>query len=264
MNERLRILKLLEEGKINAEEAARLLEALNGGESRKRHLHSPHFSFWHTIENIPEMVSSAMASAFKHVSVVEKLEYGKKQKISIRGVSGDIEIQGADVDNITIDKEGLAKVMENEDTLEIKTISGDMSIILPRSTLLEIKGVSGDVQLKGLDSMLEIASVDGDIEGKDLSGSMKINVVSGDVDLQYKQIDNIEINAKTGDIVLRLSRDIAAEIEVQTGEDEGDIECEFELKDKIEKENYLKGIINKARGKIQIKNDYGDVSILRK
>lgn len=264
LNERLRILKLLEEGKITAEEAVRLLDALNGGESRKRHgpLHA--FSFWHTMENIPDMVSSAMQDAFKHVSVAEKLEYGKKSKIILKGVSGDIEIQGTDTDAITIDKEGLAKVMENDDSLEVKTISGDMRITTPRSTQLEVRGVSGDIQLNGLSGILEIASVDGDINGKDLCGSLKINIVSGDIDVHYRKVDHIEIHEKTGDVVLRLAKDIAVEIEIQTGEDEGEIECEFDLNDKIEKDNYLKGSINKGGGKIHIKNDYGDVSIQKK
>lgn len=264
LNERLRILKLLEEGKINAGEAVRLLDALNGGESRKRHGPPHAFSFWHTMENIPDMVSSAMQDAFKHVSVAEKTEYGKKSKMILRGVSGDIEIHGADTDVIVIDKEGLAKVMENEDSLEVKTISGDMRITMPRSTQLELRGVSGDIQLNGLSGIMEIASVDGDINGRDLSGSLKVNIVSGDIDLHYRKADHIEIHEKTGDVVLRLAKDIAAEIEIRTGEDEGDIECEFDLRDKIEKDNYLKGTINKGGGKIQINNDYGDVSIQKK
>jgi len=264
LNERLRILKLLEEGKINAGEAVRLLDALNGGESRKRHGPPHGFSFWHTMENIPDMVSSAMQDAFKHVSVAEKTEYGKKSKMILRGVSGDIEIHGADTDVIVIDKEGLAKVMENEDSLEVKTISGDMRITMPRSTQLELRGVSGDIQLNGLSGILEIASVDGDINGRDLSGSLKVNIVSGDIDLHYRKADHIEIHEKTGDVVLRLAKDIAAEIEIRTGEDEGDIECEFDLRDKIEKDNYLKGTINKGGGKSQINNDYGDVSIQKK
>jgi len=36
LNERLRILKLLEDGKINADEAARLLEALSHSEGREK------------------------------------------------------------------------------------------------------------------------------------------------------------------------------------------------------------------------------------
>ena len=251
---------MLEEGKINSEEAARLLEALNSSESRKRHPHP--FSFWQSIETIPDMVSSAMHSAFKDISSFEPVNYAKKEKIELRLVSGDINVKGIDTDTITVQKDGFGQVKEHDDTLEIKTFSGDVSITLPKHTNLIIKGVSGDLELSDIDGTIEIASVSGDITGKNLSGGIKADIVSGDVDLQYDKTDRIEIHAKTGDIVLRLVRDVAAEIEVETGE--GDIECEFDLKDKVEKDDYLKGIINKTGGKIYIRNEYGDVAILRK
>lgn len=258
MNERLSILKLLEQRKINAEEAARLLEALNEGETKKK---GP-FGFWHSMEVIPEMVSSAIAGSFKHATTKENLQFPKKNKIDFKGISGDIEVIGEDTELISIQKDGFAKIKEEEHTLEIKAISGDVKIKTPKNIDLEIKGVSGNLDIYNLNGKIEIASVSGDITGKELSGSLKGEFVCGDVDLSYKEVDKINIKTKTGDITLRLDKNAAAEVEVETKD--GDIDCEFELKNKEEKTNYLRGIINKPSGKIEIKNDYGDVAIKKK
>lgn len=263
MNERLRILKLLEEGRISAEEASRLLEALGGGESRKRH-HPHGLSFWHSLESIPEMVTSAMAGAFADLSSLDPVGYPRKPRLELRLVSGDIEIQGRpDADLITVRKDGIGKVKEHGDTLEIKTISGNMSITLPAKTDLLIKGVSGDISLSTIDGRIEMTSVSGDITGKNLAGSLVADIVSGDADFAFDRVDRIEIFEKTGDVTLRLPENTAAEIEVSTGAGEGDVECEFDLRERLQKDNLLKGIINKPGGKIVIKNDYGDVAILK-
>jgi len=262
LSERLRILKLLEEGKINAEEAARLLEALNGGESRKRHGPPHAFSFWHTMDSIPEMVTSAIHGAFGHASAEETLKFSKKQKLELKGVSGDIDISGKDTDIITIEKDGFVGVNESPDTLQIKALSGNLEITVPKAINLGIKGVSGDLNIAHVNGIIEIATVSADICGKDLSGSLKADIVSGDVELEYSMIDKIEIKEKTGDVSITISKDTEAEIEVETRE--GEIDCEFELKDAVEKNGYLKGTINKPGGKIFIRNEYGDVAIQKK
>jgi hypothetical protein len=67
--------------------------------------------------------------------------------------------------------------------------------------------------------------------------------------------------SKNGDIVVRLAKDVAAEIEVET---RGDISCDFELKNKEEKRNWLRGIINRPGALIELRNEYGDVAIRRR
>jgi len=258
LNERLRILKLLEEGKINADEAERLLKALNECETGRRR---PHHRFWNSMEIIPEIITSTIAGPFKHFTTKEELQFPRKNRIEFRGISGNIIITGKNIDNIQIDKEGFAKIREADDTLEIKAISGDITISAPKNIDIEIKGVSGNLDIEGVNGKIGISSVSGEIDGKELSGSFKGDFVSGDVSLEYKNIEGIDIKSKTGNITLRLDENVEAEIEIETKY--GNIDCEFELKEGTRKRNYLKGIIKDPKAKIEIRNEYGSVAIVK-
>lgn len=261
MNERLKILKLLEEGKIRAEEAERLLQALNEGDSRRR---GPHYwSFWKSMETIPEIISTAVAGSFRHGmnAAEEELKFGLKKKIAIEGISGDIEIIGTEAGEITVEKSGMARIMDMGQTLAIKAINGDLRIKSPSDLDIEFKGVSGDLDLKRINGQIVVSSVSGDIKGQELAGSFKGNFVSGDVELDYKAVDRIEIHAKSGDIEIRLDPDVQARLEIRTKT--GDIDCDLDLQGKEETDGLLSGTFNAPIGRIEIQADYGDVSVLK-
>ncbi len=259
LNERLRILKLLEEGKINAEEAARLLEALSQSETKER---KRRYKIWSSIEAIPEVIASTINSSFKNIISRETLQFSKREKIEFKGVSGEIEITGYDTDTIEIEKEGFAKIMENDNRLEIKAISGNIKMKIPMTTDLAIKGVSGNINISRLNSVIEIASVSGDIKGEELSGTFIGDFVTGDVDLDYKSINKIRVKSKSGYITLRLDETIETHIEVVT--EDGSIDCDFDLKDEEKTDTLLKGTLNKPTAQIFIKNDHGDVAIKKR
>jgi DUF4097 and DUF4098 domain-containing protein YvlB len=260
LNERLRILKLLEEGKIKAEEAERLLQALNEGEGRRKGHHG--WGFLGSMESIPDIISASMAGSFHDASGKEKMKYPRKKKIVFRGLSGDIYIQGEESEGIFIEKDGIAKIVEESEALVIKAISGDLKIKAPRDTDIELKGVSGDLDLNDLKSRIDISSVSGDILGRGLSGSFRGDFVSGDIDLEYDSVERIEIKSKSGDIEIGLDPKVEATLEIESKY--GNIDCDFDLMEKEDDDDRLKGVINKPTGKIEIRNDYGDVQITKK
>lgn len=256
MNERLRILKLLEDGKINADEAARLLEALShseGREKRTRH------KIWSSFEAIPEVIATAINSSFKGVISKETFHFPKKEKIIFKGISGDVEIFGDTSDTINIEKDGFAKIMERDNLLMIKAITGSLKMKIPVQTDFTIKGVSGDIKISQLKSTIEIASVSGNIMGKELSGSFIGDFVSGDVDLDFQSLDRIEIKSRSGDITLRLDENIETTIDIET--EDGHISCDFELQNKEMKAHKLTGTIRNSKGLIKIRNEHGNVTV---
>jgi len=258
LNERLRILKLLEDGKINADEAARLLEALSQSETKHT---KGHHRMWNGIEAIPEVIAAAVATSFKHAKEKESLHFPKKKRIEFRGISGELIIEGSGQAAIEIEKDGFAKIKEKDNSLEIKALSGKINISTPATTDLLIKGISGDLNISHIIGMIEIESVSGDIRGERLSGSFIGGFVSGDVNIGYKKVDKINIRSKTGDILLKLDEKVEAEVYLET--ERGTIECDFELKEETKKANRLKGIINKPKAKIEIRNIHGDIRIKR-
>jgi hypothetical protein len=259
LNERLRVLKLLEDGKINAEEAARLLEALSHTESReKKRKHK----VWSSLETIPDVIASAITTSFKHPGVKETIEFPKKKKIDFRGISGDLMINGMTQDVIEVEKDGLAKMKEKNNALEIKALSGKTTINAPITTDFGIKGISGSIRISHIAGSIEIESVSGETIGTELSGSFTGNFISGDVDLDYHKTEKVSIRSKTGNVILRLDTKIEAEIDLET--EQGTISCDFALEDEEKKTHRLTGIINKPKAKIEIKSSYGDIAIKKR
>lgn len=256
MNERMKVLKLLEEGKINAEEAAKLLEALNYSTSKEKK-----GSFWSYFGMGPEFLGTVFKS-FKHFNTEEEVKIPKKKRIEFKGVSGDLEVVGSETETIQIEKEGMAIITEDDDTLKIKAVSGDIKIITPKDINFEFKGISGDLEITEIKGDIDLSSVSGEIKGSGLSGSFKGEVVSGDIDLDFDEVKGISIKSKSGDVTLRLNEGVNARIEIET--EEGETRCEFQLKEEIRKENYLKGIIGEPKAEIKIHNEYGDVIIKKK
>lgn len=263
MNEQMRILKLLEDGKISSDEAARLLEALSQPQTRAKKVKA---SIWSALENIPEVIALAISDSCKtsgkSSEIEETLQFPAKNKIEFKGISGDLILLGKDSDTIEIEKDGFVKVKEKGDVLEIKALSGDMKITAPHSTNFMIKGVSGDMDISHLTGTIDIQSVSGDITGKKLSGKFFGDFVSGDIDLEYEKVEAIEIKSKTSDIILRLDKKTEAELDIKTTK--GTIDCDFELKNEEKEEFRLKGIINKAKAKIVISSEYGDIAIKKR
>jgi len=259
LNERLQILKLLEEGKINAEEAERLLEAVGKSTSYDK---GTRHKIWTSLEGLPKVISAALGNSFSESAEAEFHKYPGKKKIKFKGISGNLKIEGTDTERISIQKDGFAKIKELEDAIEIKALSGNVTIDVPKATDLAIAGISGDIEILNTEGNLEIESVSGDIIGKELSGSLIAEIVSGDMELDFKKTEKIEIKAKSGNVTLILDEKVEAELEIETKD--GDVKCDFELKDRHEDANMLKGTINKPGASIEIKNKHGNVEIKRR
>ena len=258
MNERLQILKMLEESKISAEEAERLLQAVSQPSSQDKR---SHYRIWSSLEGIPKVIKAALGNAFAD-SAEESHQFVNKKKVRFKGISGNLEITGTKASGIDIQKDGFAKIKELEDTVVINALSGNVSINAPKKTDLSIAGISGNTDISNIVGDLEIESVSGDITGKGLSGSLRGEIVSGNMDLDYSDVEKITIKSKSGNVILRLDETIEASLEIESKT--GIIACEFDLCEREEDDNYLKGIINKPGAKIRIENRHGNVEIKKR
>jgi DUF4097 and DUF4098 domain-containing protein YvlB len=156
LNERIQILKLLEEGKINAEEAERLLEAVGKSSSGEKGTRQ---KIWTSIEGLPKVISAALGNSFSESAETEFHKYPGKKKVKFKGISGNLEIEGADTERIEIQKDGFAKIKEMDDSVAIKALSGNVKMTVPKMIDLEIAGISGDIDVTNIQGKLEIESV---------------------------------------------------------------------------------------------------------
>lgn len=286
MEERERILKLLEEGKINADEAAKLLNAL--GETYRwapRHVPGPDFGkriarkVELSLKGLPEMIERNIWFATKGAE--QELEFDPKENLILKSVSGDVNINGDDEKKIRINLCCGHKVNETENELAIKVMSGDLDVKVPKSQKVVMKAAAGDVSVSNLDSELTVrigggdldleniagklsAGVGGgDLKGKDISAELNIKVGGGDIDLDLAACPGGSIELGGGDINLALPEKANIELVVHKPED-GDIDSEFELKPSEEDEEMLHAVIGKPEAKLYVKLKRGDLNIRKR
>lgn len=254
LNEQLRILKMLEDGKINADEAARLLEAIRTpSHGARRH------RFINNFEHIPEIIAARINGSIKHAVARTTETFPEKERVIFTGISGDLRICGKETDTIEVTRDGFVKIVDESSTLRLKGLGGDVLINTPRKTDVTVKGVSGNIAVNDIDGQLSIKSVSGDIQVTNLSGDLGGTFVSGNVLVDCAFLKNAEITAKAANITLRMDKKTEASIEVETLD--GDISCDFVLKNEEKTSHALKGILNKPTGSISIKNEHGSVHL---
>lgn len=255
MEERERILRLLEEGKITAEEAIRLLELLSKKEKKG--------FFFDIFEEIPEVISEIFIKIGDSLkSHYETLFLSPREKIIIESVGGDIQIFGRDISEVKIERTGFAKISSEKEFLKISSLRGDLKIETNYQTEIKLSTISGKFSLFSIRKGIDFQTVSGKIFGKDISGKIKGKTISGDMELIVDDFSEIELMTKSGEIILELKEGISASLELY-GKRENII-SDISLKIIEEKENYLKAIINKEGNPIKIINELGKVKIRKR
>jgi len=225
--ERVRILKMLEDGKISASEAEKLLLALKG-QPRPEAISSDELRVrmrrlgLREMRRMPEVVGTVIKEAVEdglNAAVrKQRFEFESKGRLLIRNVSGDTEIDAWDKSTILFDRDegGLWKANEREGMIMAKVLSGDLRVRVPRRTSLNVNSVSGDILVHGVTGKLETKSVSGDVELRDISETVDVSTTSGDI--KTRDIDGkCHIMTVSGDIDLGFRKDLAGLVETRSG-----------------------------------------------
>lgn len=291
--ERERILKLLEEGRITAEQAARLIEALGrprpaGGPRSGEWLPPPRASRVRMAEldRIPDIVASAVASAMKSgfgSRTDLPTEFPGKSSLFLKSVSADVTVEGWDEDRLKVESEaGMTRVREREDIVMVRAIAGDFRIRLPREARLELTTVSGDVQVRGTGGRFGLKGVSGDVTLEGFAGEVRVQTVSGDVRLRRVE-GRLEVESKSGDVSLSAAGPVSGSLASKSGdvrlelkaeadllldlecEDEGEIEFDTGLKHEIieQSERRLRVRIGAGTRELKVRTSDADIAVRR-
>lgn len=169
---------------------------------------------------------------------------GENGTFSLHGVSGDVEIRGADTDEARViaDSTGHGHmplvVRRSEGGLHIEVeqkgfdlfgrgksnTSIDFQVELPRMARVEINGVSSDVGARGLAGEQTYRSVSGDIAVDGHGGRIALTTVSGDAKLRSDEPMSANLTTTSGDVdiatplldALQL-RTVSGDIEIKAG-----------------------------------------------
>jgi len=289
--ERARILKMLEEGKITAQEAEKLLLALKG-QPRPEAMSSDELRMkmrrfgLREMRRMPDVVSSVIKEAVEDglTAAVRKqrFEFESRGRVLVRNVSGDTEIEGWDKSTVLFDRDegGLWKANEREGMIMAKVLSGDLRVRVPHKTGLEInsvsgdilvkdtagklqvKSVSGDVELRRVGEALDVSTNSGDIKTRDIDGKCHVTTVSGDVDLGFRKDLNGLVETRSGDVDIWVPANANVMLEAEVVVD-GEIHNEVEVKcDHIEeKEHHLRLGFGKHENHLWVRCRSGDITV---
>jgi DUF4097 and DUF4098 domain-containing protein YvlB len=294
-NERDRILKLLEDGKISADQATRLIEALGSDRAEPgfgRYAHGPfvprrHFRMrsHREFERIPDIiataVSSAMKSGFEESGEEQSEDFPGKRNLVVKSVSGDLEVIRGEEDRVGLSySSGIVKVRSSGEQVIVRTMAGDVSARVPADGRLELEVVSGDVAISGSGSRIEVKTVSGDVaitqttgdaQVKTVSGDVRLDGVSGDlgVDTRSGDVDLVpagpvagNLRTVSGDVTVALPKDADLILEMDV-EKEGDIDVDDALRHEVieESDGHLKVKFGAGSRTLVVKTRNGDIKI---
>lgn len=186
MEEIRRIIKMLEEGKITAEEAEKLISAIEEKSRKERGILNFGKIIGDTVSSalsvIPEILGSVLFFSEKEILDEEKaLSFNKEEPLEINISGGDLDVKIGETDEVILKGKGRYNFSENKLNLS----AGDFSLILPK--------------LKELKLIINAGDLDGDIFAD------KINIIlnAGDADLSLKSFElNCIVNMGDMDIKL--------------------------------------------------------------
>ncbi len=231
MNEKMKILKMLEEGKITSEEAIKLLEAIGEREET--------FSFANLggvisrivgkeLKRIPEIIEksinagitsgmSGMKYAWKTAEDFEAKDYTFQniEKIKIENFTGSTEIMGEERDDIHLSAGG--EVKEKDGILEIFNFVDSIDCRTPFNMDLNIKDMAGSTYINNISGNMEIANYAGDVEIQNSKGRVKIRAMAGDITIEDME-GEVSLEAFAGDVELKGVKRLKGEIESFAGD----------------------------------------------
>jgi len=303
MEEKMRILNLLKEGKITTDEAARLLDAVDKKSENEEHrAHQIRFKkhfmpVMPGIEVLPETVANAISNAMSKLETTfadkEKRfktvihddteccnkQFSAKSSITIRTVSGDVDIKGGDQSEINLECCGMMKNDERDKELLVSSVSEDIDIKTPEKINLSISAVSGDIDIENIIGNIECESVSGDLEAtsitgkitfKSASGDIEINKLEGgvevkgassDIEIEYTEPDDSKIETKSGDVSITLPEKTNAILELYSEDGEINVDKIDKYEELDKSDGYLKIGIGKKTKTITVKTKSGDIEI---
>jgi DUF4097 and DUF4098 domain-containing protein YvlB len=293
-NERDRILKLLEDGKITADQATRLIEAL--GSERPEpdfgpHMRGPfgpqrHFRMRGTrdFERIPDVVATAVASAMKNgfePGEERSTDFPDKRHLLVKSVSGDLDVTRGEEGRVGLSYSGgMVKVRTSGDQVVVRTMAGDVSATVPTDGRLELEVVSGDISISEAGARIQVKTVSGDVDIAQTTGDAQVRTVSGDVNL-HRVTGSFEVETRSGDVELVASGPISGSLSSLSGdiavalpkdadlvlelsvEDEGDIDVDVDLPHEVleEHEGYMKVQLGAGSRVLKVNTHSADIEV---
>jgi DUF4097 and DUF4098 domain-containing protein YvlB len=219
-----KILNMLEQNKISANEATELIDAIKGKSDEKdRKIESNWInsitdnvlsSIKETFDGVGDYVNSSIKAKGK-VIVDAEYDCSDLQKLNIKSFGGDLTIRNSDDIKLRFDSaeniNGLVK--KQNDEMNIKLFGSDAALYIPKN--IEI---------------LDILQLGGDLNCDLIANKVKVNSKGGDVELKLNEIKELVVKSVGGDVACYFPENIDGKFNVKCegGDFSSDISYEGE------------------------------------
>ncbi len=204
-----------------------------------------------------------------HVSVDFEVTVPHGTEVSVKSVSGDVEVEDVNGELLAESVSGEVTVTNAEQLVRAKSVSGNVEVVSVASRDdAEIGSVSGDVDIRGIEARdLEVSSVSGDVKILDASCERAgAESVSGDIRYTGSLASGgrYEFQSHSGDVRIEISEDVGFELEAETFS--GEIESDFPLTvhNLRGKQREVSGVYGDGSAFIEATTFSGDVTIERR
>jgi DUF4097 and DUF4098 domain-containing protein YvlB len=213
-------------------EAVKRVHGSRSGEDARRQLEAVRIDVSHTGNRVRVNTRHGERQRDNHVSVDYQVTVPYGTEVSVKSVSGNVEVQDVKGDLQAESVSGEVQVADAERLTLAKSVSGDVEVLSAQSSrALEVASVSGDVDIRGVSAPeLEVSSVSGDVKVSDAScDRASLESVSGDIGYQgtLAPSGRYEFKAHSGDLRISIPGDTGFELEA--GSFSGEIESDFPL-----------------------------------
>ena len=298
--EKRKILQMLSEGKISAEEAEELLEALE--ESKKNRIpgvakEEPERRWpwdregWPFGKKRPKWALIREGGLFTgkvpfQGSTERTIEVSEGTELQITVGGGDLKISRSQDPELKL-RAALyrCKIDKDERRVEISAGGADLELEVPPAiSALRLTSGGGDISVEGVSLSLKAKVRGGDFRGAQLEGAIEVHATGGDVKLENVDSPALEVASHAGDIdvtmgtvkdgrlnlrslggdvSLKLSPDSAFDVQIETlgGEVHTDLPLEVAEKRKHRLRHRLKGSLGGGGAQISLTSQGGDVSL---
>lgn len=89
---------------------------------------------------------------------------GTQPNITVKGMAGDIQINGYEGDETILDADIMGNVNASANNLVVEGSAGDVSLWVPFHAHITLESVAGDVTIKNIQGKVHIEGVAGDVE----------------------------------------------------------------------------------------------------
>ncbi|MBN2543899.1 hypothetical protein JXI42_13660 [bacterium] len=236
-----KVLEMLSEGKINAEEAERLINALKGPERKdyaKGFTDNISKGVASILESVPNFVEPFVDPI--NVGTMETIDMENKQGLEVKLIGGSLQFSQSDTGKLdAMSNTGIVRINEEGDLVSIKVVGTSMNLEVPKIKTLQTKIMGGN------------------IEGSCPAEEIELVCKGGDIDLALPFCREIKFNGYGGNLSLRIPQD--GDFDIQVKKWMGNFTTDLPLEVLEDTDNYYKAKLNKGGNLIEIECKAGNV-----